>query len=239
MSVEIGGLRVGVTAIIPAAGSGARMKGASAKQFLPLQGEPVLVHTVRLFSESPLVDEVIIAANDMEETTKMVGVFPKVSRIVKGGADRQGSVWAALREIGSRPRVVCVHDAARPLLPKNVLMGVLSRSAVHQAQVVAVPVKDTVKVVGDDGYVSSTPDRSTLWNVQTPQVFWIEVLMQAFQRAILDGFVGTDCASLVERLSMPVHVHPGSPENIKLTTPEDLLLAELVLARRNKEASTV
>jgi 2-C-methyl-D-erythritol 4-phosphate cytidylyltransferase len=127
---------------------------------------------------------------------------------------------------------VCVHDAARPLLPAKVLEAVLEAAAEHPAQVVAVPVKDTVKVVAADGYVQGTPDRATLWAVQTPQVFWAEPLARAFRDALAEGFVGTDCASLLERQGVPVRVHPGSHENLKLTTPEDFLLAEAILERR-------
>lgn len=233
MSVRIGGLRVAVSVIIPAAGSGKRMGGGTAKQFLPIRGEPVLVHTVRRFSDCPLVDEIVIAAHDVETTRDLVGALPKVAHIVAGGAERQDSVWAALQMVHSRPRVVCVHDAARPLLPAEVLVAVLLAAAEHPAQVVAVPVKDTVKVVGADGYVKATPDRATLWAVQTPQVFWAEPLTRAFRSPRAEGFVGTDCASLVERQGVPVRVYPGSHENLKLTTPEDFLLAEAILDRRS------
>lgn len=232
MSIAIGGLKVAVSVIIPAAGYGKRMGGGTAKQFLPLRGEPVLVKTVRLFSESPLVDEIVIAAHDLDTTRELVGGFPKVTHIVPGGAERQDSVWAALQVIHSRPRIICVHDAARPLLTREVLEGVLKDAAEHQAQVVAVPVKDTVKVVGPNGTVTATPDRKSLWAVQTPQVFWVEPMLQAFRQAMADGFVGTDCASLVERLGVPVRVYPGNHENLKLTTPEDFLLADAILQRR-------
>ncbi len=233
MSIQIGGLRVPVSVIIPAAGSGKRMGGGTAKQFLPLRGEPVLVHTVRVFSASPLVDEIVIAAHDIDTTRDMVGQFPKVTRIVPGGAERQDSVWAGLQAVHARPRIICVHDAARPLLSADTLEGVLRAAAQHPAQVVAVPVKDTVKVVDPSGVVTATPDRSTLWAVQTPQVFWAEPMVQAFRKAQAEGFVGTDCASLVERAGTPVRIYPGSHENIKLTTPEDFALAEAILERRN------
>lgn len=229
MSVEVGGLQVPVSAIIPAAGSGRRMGGGTAKQFLPLRGEPVLVRTVRLFSDCPLVDEIVIAAADLEATRALVGHIPKVTRIVQGGPERQDSVWAALQAVHSRPRIVAVHDAARPLLPRDVLEGVLRAAADWPAQVVAVPVQDTIKQVGPDGVVVATPDRSTLWAVQTPQVFWADVLVRAFRQALAEGFRGTDDASLVERIGVPVRVYPGHPSNIKLTTPTDFRLAELLL----------
>lgn len=232
MSVQIKGLQIPVSVIIPAAGSGKRMGGGTAKQFLPLGGEPVLRRTVRLFSASPLVDEIVLAAGDVAATVEMVGDLPKVTRIVQGGAERQDSVWAALQVVHSRPRLICVHDAARPLLTPETLHGILQAAADHPAQVVAVPVKDTIKIAGPDGLVTATPDRASLWSVQTPQVFWVETLVAAFKRAQAEGFRGTDCASLVERAGVPVRIYPGEPTNLKLTTPEDLLLAEAILQGR-------
>jgi len=234
VSIQVGGLQVPVSVIIPAAGRGTRMGGETAKQFLPLCGEPVLVHTVRLFSQSPLVDEIVIAAEDLERTRELVGAMPKVSRIVPGGAERQDSVWAALQVVHSRPRILCIHDAVRPLLPVSVLEGVLEAAARYPAQVVAVPVKDTIKVAGPDGVVTATPDRSTLWAVQTPQVFWAGVLIPAYRKAMAEGYRGTDDASLVERTGQAVRIYPGSAENLKLTTPEDLAVAETILARRRQ-----
>lgn len=229
MSIGIDGVQVPVSVIIPAAGSGTRMGGGTAKQFLPLRGEPVLVRTVRLFSACPLADEIVIAAGDIPTTRQLVGHLPKVSRIVPGGPTRQDSVWAALQAVHSRPRIVAVHDAARPLLSREVLEGVLRAAALHPAQVVAVPVQDTIKQVADDGRVVATPDRGVLWAAQTPQVFWADVLVRAFRQAMADGFTGTDDASLVERIGVPVRVFPGEPGNIKLTTPADFKAAEAVL----------
>lgn len=234
MSIEIGGLKVPVSAVIPAAGSGKRVGGGTAKQFLLLRGEPVLVHTVRLFSECPLVDEIIVVTHDLETARQLIGDLPKVTRIVAGGTERQFSVQAGLQALRARPRIVCVHDAARPLLPAALLESVLRSAAEHPAQVVAVPAKDTVKIVDLEGIVVSTPPRERVWSVQTPQVFWVEALKDAFEVADASGFLGTDCSSLVERTGLPVRTHLGSYENIKLTTPEDFVLAELILNRRQQ-----
>nr|WP_245302497.1 2-C-methyl-D-erythritol 4-phosphate cytidylyltransferase [Symbiobacterium terraclitae] len=205
------------------------MGGGTAKQFLPLRGEPVLVRTVGLFSRCPLVDEIVIAAGNLETTRQLVGHLPKVARIVPGGQTRQESVWAALQAVHSRPRIVAVHDAARPLLTPEVLEGVLCAAALHPALVVAVPVQDTIKQVDDEGRVVATPDRRALWAAQTPQVFWADVLVRAFRQAMADGFSGTDDASLVERTGVPVRVFRGEPGNIKLTTPADFRAAEAAL----------
>ncbi|HYG59829.1 MAG TPA: 2-C-methyl-D-erythritol 4-phosphate cytidylyltransferase [Symbiobacteriaceae bacterium] len=234
MSIRIAGLDVPVSAIIPAAGSGKRMGGGTAKQFLPLRGELVLVRTVRLFSECDMVDEIVIVAGDVESTRELVGHFPKVTYVVQGGAERQESVWKGLQVVHSRPRIICVHDAVRPLLTRGLLEGILQGAAKSPAQVLAVPAKDTIKVVRPDGCVDHTPERSTLYAVQTPQVFWVEPMVEAFREAIADGVTGTDCASLVERMGVAVRIYPGSNENLKLTTPEDFLVAEAILQHREE-----
>lgn len=237
MTILKDGLRIPVTAIVPAAGMSKRMGGGAAKQFLPLRGEPVLRQTVQILSECKLVDEIVIAAHDLQRTAELVGGMPKVAHIVMGGKERQDSVWEGLRAVHARPRIVCVHDAARPLLTTALLEGILQAAALYPAQVVATPVKDTIKTAGPDGLVISTLNRSTLWAVQTPQVFWADVLVNAFRRAQEEGFVGTDCASLVERAGVPVRIFPGSSDNIKITTPDDLALAEAILARRMDDAN--
>lgn len=228
-------LLVGVTVIIPAAGSGSRMGAATPKQFLPLAGTPVLVRTLRLFEAEPRVDDLIIAAapDQVEATWDLVRAhgLRKVTRVVPGGQDRQSSVAAALAACTARPRFIAVHDAARPLLPPALLAGILDQAPLHPAQVMAVPVKDTIKVVRD-GQVVDTPARETLWAAQTPQVFHADLMAAAFQAAAAAGFTGTDCASLLERAGVPVTVFPGSPENLKLTTPADFAVAEAILSRR-------
>lgn len=229
-------LVVGVTAIIPAAGSGSRMGMATPKQFLPLAGVPVLVRTLRLFEHEPRVDDVIVAAapEQVEATWALVRShgLHKVTRVVAGGGDRQASVAAALAACTARPRLVVVHDAARPLLPPDLLAGILERAPACPALVMAVPVTDTIKVVRPDGRVVETLPRDNLWAAQTPQVFQAEAMAAAFRAAAAAGYTGTDCASLLERAGVPVAVFPGTPENLKLTTPEDFLAAEAILARR-------
>lgn len=234
MTVQIMGLQVGVSVIVAAAGRGTRVGGGTAKQFLPLRGVPVLRRTVQVIAECPLVDEIIIVASDIEKAKELAGDLPKVTRVVAGGAERQDSVYKGLQQVTARPRIVAVHDAARPLLPADVLDRVLRQAADHPAQVVAVPIKDTVKVVDGAGTVAATPDRQTLWAAQTPQVFWIEPMLTAFRQAAADEYQGTDCASLLERTGISVTVCPGSPENLKLTTPQDFLLAESILAQRGE-----
>lgn len=229
------GLAVGVTALIPAAGAGRRVGAPVPKQLLPLAGLPVLVHTLRIFQQEPRVDDIVIAAppDRVEEFWDLVRAhgIGKVTRIVPGGAERQDSVAAALAACTSRPRIVAVHDAARPLLRPDLLAAILDAAAAHPAVVMAVPVRDTVKAVAG-GMVRETVPRDGLWLAQTPQVFRAHVLERALRQAQQEGYRGTDCASLVERTGVPVAVFPGAADNLKLTTPEDWALAEAILAAR-------
>jgi 2-C-methyl-D-erythritol 4-phosphate cytidylyltransferase len=222
--------------LVPAGGSGSRFGAAQPKQFLPLAGQPILLHSLRLFERCALVDDVIIAApagreDDVRRLIQSAGLG-KARRVVTGGSDRQSSVWAALREVEGTHGVVGVHDAARPLLTLEHLTGMLEAAVQYPAQVMAVPVKDTIKIVGEGGIVVQTPDRATLWAAQTPQVFHLDLLRRAHLNAQATGLVGTDESQLVEALGVPVRIYPGSPENFKITTAQDLPLAELILAGR-------
>lgn len=232
--------------IVPAAGSGRRMGGETAKQFLPLAGVPVLVHTLRRLAACSRISNIVVVTNDPEQVQELSRRYGlgKVTAVVRGGRERQDSVWAGLQAVaqgalgwagGGDPEphpglIVAVHDAARPLVPLQVLEGVLAAAQEVPAQVVAVPVKDTIKITSPEGLVVETPPRARLWAAQTPQVFHFDLLWRAHRQAQADGFLGTDESSLLERLNLPVQVFPGSPENLKLTTPEDLKVAEALLA---------
>lgn len=233
-------LQVGVTAIIPAAGSGSRVGGATPKQFLPLAGVPVLVRTLTLFAAERRVDDIVVVAapDQMDATWELIRRYrvQKVTRVVPGGAERQQSVARGLAAVTSRPRIVVVHDAARPLLPPERLAALLEVAGRYPALCMAVPVADTLKRAvpvsgdGDLPAVDATVARDSLWLAQTPQVFRAEVLAQALAAAEKDGYVGTDCAAAVERVGVPVTLFPGSRFNLKLTTAEDFALAEGMLA---------
>jgi 2-C-methyl-D-erythritol 4-phosphate cytidylyltransferase len=150
---------------------------------------------------------------------------------VAGGSERQYSVWNGLKRVADAADVVLVHDAARPLVTAQTIEAVIKAAREQGAAIAAVPEKNTIKVVSDAGIVKSTPVRSTLWAVQTPQGFRKEILIEANEKAETDGFLGTDDASLVERLGRPVHVVMSDYSNIKVTTPEDLLVAEAFCVR--------
>ncbi|MDA8233922.1 MAG: 2-C-methyl-D-erythritol 4-phosphate cytidylyltransferase [Clostridia bacterium] len=210
------------------------------KQYLCLSGLPILLYTLRVFEEVAAIDEIIVVAAPGEEEFCRVNVInsyglKKVSKIIAGGLERQQSVYNGLRAVDSDTEVVLIHDGARPLVDEGIIHRVLDGARRYGAVSCGVPVKDTIKMVDGDGFVSSTPDRSLLWSIQTPQGFRLELLMEAHNQALKEGLLGTDDAMLVERMGQPVKVVLGSYDNIKVTTPEDLAAAEAIIARRRAE----
>ncbi len=229
-----------VTALVPAAGMGKRMGAGINKQYLLLAGRPILAHTLAVFELAPFVDEVyLIVPEDeipfcRENVVERYG-FAKVRRSVAGGSERQHSVLNGLRAMESpgADDVVLIHDGVRPFVTLPVLEQSVEAARLHDGALTAVPVKDTVKVVRD-GTVLETPPRESLWLAQTPQTFRYGIIREAHERAAADGWLGTDDASLVERLGMSVRIVPGDYGNFKITTPEDLVLAEAFLKNRAK-----
>ena len=232
-----------VSVILPAAGRGKRMKAGINKVFLELMGEPILCHTLRAFAALPEVQELIVVTgrDEVEPLRRLLAnrtvlgsaEDSKSIKVVEGGSERQYSVWNGLKASSAESDVVLVHDAARPLVSRATIEAVIEAARQYGAAIAAVPEKNTVKVV-EDGCVTATPDRAKLWAVQTPQGFSRSLLVAANEKAEADGFLGTDDASLVERYGAKVHVVMDSYENIKVTTPEDLVVAEALLQKRQK-----
>jgi 2-C-methyl-D-erythritol 4-phosphate cytidylyltransferase len=230
-----------VAVILPAAGLGTRMgkgaaekTGTSRKQFMLLEGSPILMHTVRKFTASPRVSEIVVAvrAEDVEWVGGMLArAFPgSPVRAVEGGNSRQQSVDNALNAIAADTDLVAVHDAVRPFIDLDTIDKVLDEAAETGAAIVGVPAVDTVKqVIRGTSHVRirSTLPREKLVMAQTPQVFRYDLLKRAFEMARVDGFTGTDESSLVERLDVEVSVVMGSDRNIKITKPGDMDLAHL------------
>ncbi|MBI5343917.1 MAG: 2-C-methyl-D-erythritol 4-phosphate cytidylyltransferase, partial [Deltaproteobacteria bacterium] len=193
--------------------------------------------TIQAFEDCPLIDSIIAVAPQGDELTVLEdivrpGGFIKILRIIAGGNVRQDSVGKALKEIEGRGfDVIIVHDGARPLVSRKAIEETLREASSSGAAVCAVPVKETIKEA-EGGFVKRTVPRATLWSVQTPQAFKAGVLIEAFKKAEEDGFIGTDESSLVERAGFKVRVVEGSYENIKITTPEDMDIAECILKRR-------
>ncbi|MGE5593569.1 MAG: 2-C-methyl-D-erythritol 4-phosphate cytidylyltransferase [Betaproteobacteria bacterium] len=223
-----------VCALIAAAGAGRRMKAGLNKVFLPLLGEPVLRHTLRAFEECRCVDDVIVivAPREVEPTRGLVGTWSEISKVrdvVAGGATRQESVFRGLAHVDAGCDIVVVHDGARPLIRPHTISRVVEAARASAAAIVAVPVRDTTKMVCGDEVVS-TLDRDSLWAAATPQAFRRDVIEDAHKTGACGGVPATDDSMLVERTGVRVKVVQGEYANIKITTPEDLVIAEALLA---------
>lgn len=211
-----------VIAIIVAAGRGKRLGSSLPKQFLKVRGRTILEMSVEAFEQNKYVDEIFVAANAdyCELTEKLCRGFSKLKKIVAGGAERQDSVRAALDCLRGENGIVLVHDAARPFVSEAVINAVIEGTADFGAAIPTVPAKDTIRQV--DGTGSRTLQRETLARVQTPQGFRISLLKHAFEKAQAEGFLGTDDASLVERMGINISMVQGENANRKITTREDL-----------------
>ena len=223
-------------AIIPSAGLGRRMAGPTRKNYIELLGRPILAHTLAAFEESEFVDAVVVVVTPGDERLCQSNIIEaygikKVLKVLSGAKDRQGSVRNGLPDAEDPPELIVVHDGARPLVTAGIIDSTIEEARSTGAAIAAVRVKDTIKEV-QDGLVASTLARDSLWAAQTPQAFRAGLLLKAFIKAEADGFTGTDESTLVERLGVRVSVVEGSYENIKITTEEDLLLAERILRNR-------
>jgi len=226
-----------LTAIVLAAGKSRRMGTEVNKILLPLNGRPVLYYSLDTFQNSTLVEDIVLVATPAErETLKArlvkAGIYSKLKAVVSGGAERSASVWQGLQGIQENCQWVAVHDGARPLFSPELLERLFAAARSFGAAVPALPLKDTVKVKGEDGLVRKTPPRDMLVAVQTPQVFRRDILLAAYRRALLDNWQITDDASAVEQAGGKVKLVEGEEENLKLTTPLDLNYAETILLKR-------
>lgn len=222
-----------VTVIFPAAGQSRRMEAGMNKVFLNLMGKPILIHTLIAFSRCDSVDDliVVVASEEVAKVRSMLRAVPglKPWQVVAGGTERQYSIANGLGALRASADVVLVHDGARPLTSNALITAVVEAAKRHGAAITAVPAKDTIKIADEDGCVIETPKRNTLWSVQTPQGFKRDILVNAYQQAAQDHFLGTDDSSLVERLGVQVKIVEGEYGNLKITTPEDMLIAEAFL----------
>ncbi|MCL5774415.1 MAG: 2-C-methyl-D-erythritol 4-phosphate cytidylyltransferase [Firmicutes bacterium] len=222
-------------AIIAAAGDGRRI-GQGNKLLLDLMGKPVLVHTLEIFQKSVPIEKVVIAApdKDIDNYWKLVADFnlSKVKEIVGGGNHRQDSIYSALNVIDSADYIV-IHDGARPLLNAEFLDKMIKSISGAESLIAAVRVKDTIKKAGKEGIVKETLNREELLAIQTPQIFPAKILKEAHKKALTEVHYATDDSALVERLGAIVKIFEGEEENIKITTPEDIVIAEEILKRRS------
>lgn len=225
-----------VTAIVPAAGRSQRMGSPTNKPFMLLQGIPIIVHTLKTLASVDEINHIIVIAREDEIPLMEIVVkrhqIGKVKRIIKGGSERQESVAIGIKEAPDSADLLLIHDGVRPLVKKDQIREAIKASYEYGAAILAVPVKDTLKWVGEDKVVHSTLPRASIWAAQTPQVFRYSLLVDAYRRASEENYTATDDAALVERMGEKVYLVGGSYENFKITTSEDLLLAEALLSKR-------
>lgn len=222
--------------IIPAAGQGKRMGAGRNKVLLELNQMPIFIQTLKVFEMDQECNGIYLAINPQDEGEMKALLhkhqLTKVMAVAPGGKERQHSIYNALKCV-KQEGIVLVHDAARPFINKKLLDPLVKAAEENGAAILAVPVKDTVKKAAGK-IVTETVERTSLWAVQTPQAFRFSILMQAYQKAEQDDYLGTDDASLVERIGQNVMIVEGSYDNIKLTTPEDLYFAEAIIRKQNE-----
>jgi 2-C-methyl-D-erythritol 4-phosphate cytidylyltransferase len=217
------------------------MGSAVQKQFLHLGEAPILVHTLRALEACPEIDAIILVVPEQEkrfcreEIVKAHGLI-KVTSVIAGGKERRDSVHAGLKAVSVPPETVVIHDGVRPFVTCRMVRETLVFARQGVGAVVGVPLHDTVKSVDGDKRVIETLRRDQLWSIQTPQAFPYSLLLEAYEEAHKNNYTATDDASLVERMGIPVHIVPGSLENIKITRPQDLLFGEAILNEREKNA---
>src|SRR5881296_2718684 len=211
------------------------------KQFLPLGGVPMLLHSLRAFDRAPSVDAVILVVPHEERRRALTDVIErygvkKVQKVIAGGETRQQSVHNGLKETDPDVEIVVVHDAVRPFVTEDLIERSIEAARKGGGAIVAVPMKDTTKQAGPDRQIQRTLDRNDLWLAQTPQAFRRALLLEAYEKAAIECLQATDDAALVERLGHKVEIVPGTWENIKITAPEDLVIAEAILDARMGKA---
>jgi len=204
------------------------------KPFLPVGGIPLLIHTLRVITQSTLISKIIIVVAPEREALcrdmlHSYATFRIPLSVVHGGAERQDSVRLGLAALDPTSEIVAIHDAARPFLDREILDRSIETAAIYGGALVAVPARDTIKRVGEDGTVVETIPRQQLWLAQTPQAFRVPLIREAHARALAEGVIVTDDAALLERFGKMVKIVPGSYQNFKITTPEDLKVAEAFL----------
>ncbi len=223
-----------ITAIVLAAGSGRRMNSPVHKQYMELAGKPLICYALEAFEKSGVTEIILVAGRGEAGYCKRQIVerygFRRVSSVVEGGAERFHSVYEGLKAAAGSDYVL-IHDGVRPFVTPELIERCISSVRQYQACVAGMPVKDTIKVVGEDGYAKTTPNRSTLWQMQTPQAFAWPLILRAYEKVLAEDTAGiTDDAMILERAEgRQVKIIEGSYQNIKITTPEDLVIAEAYL----------
>lgn len=209
------------------------------KQYIQLEAQPIVAHTIKVFEEMDCINEIIlvVGAGEVEFLKKSiieVYGFQKVSAIVEGGLERRDSVYNGLKAVSQDCSIVLIHDGARPLITKDIIEESIIVAKEYGACIAAVPVKDTIKISNDNMEVIHTPKRDNLWSVQTPQTFQYDLILEAYNHQQPKDSTATDDAMILEALGHTVKIIHGSYNNIKITTPEDLIVAEEILKTRRE-----
>lgn len=226
-----------VSAVVLAAGKGRRMGMEMNKQYLPVAGIPVLARTLAALEQNSWIDEILLVVNrdDIGYCEKELiekYQITKVTAIVAGGKERQDSCWNGIQQLSPDTEYVLMQDGARPFVTDAMITEALQALEQYDACCVAVPVKDTVKIANKEGNIQETPDRSLLYAAQTPQGFRYDIATEIYQRAIQEGYQATDDSQLAEHYGYVSHLIAGNYENIKITTKEDLYMAETIVTAR-------
>ncbi len=229
------------TAIVLSAGQGKRMDTSTQKQYLELDGKPIIYYSLKAFEDSPIIDDIVLVVGEgqkeyvCEEILNKYG-FSKVRAVVYGGKERYDSVWQGILALTAQQGYVFIHDGARPFVDEDILNRAYDTVIRHGACAAGMPSKDTIKLVDDESFTVKTPKRKYMWVVQTPQVFESSLITDAYSKLMREDSANvTDDAMVVEQMmKVPVKLFEGSYENIKITTPEDLEVASALLKRKNK-----
>jgi 2-C-methyl-D-erythritol 4-phosphate cytidylyltransferase len=222
-----------VAAIVAAAGKGERLKSKVRKPFVVLGKDPVLIWALKALESSALIDEIILVVNQADMTKARSAVtrarLKKVAKIVIGGKRRLDSVRNGLNEVSAEAEYILVHDGCRPFVDKKIISSVIEGAEIFGAAIPCIAVKPTIKEVETGNFVAATLNRQSLAEVQTPQGFKKDILVRAYEKALAEGIEATDDSALVERMGIKVKVVEGSCRNIKITTPEDLKYAKMLM----------
>jgi len=225
-----------VVALIAAAGIGKRMNTKISKPFIPIFGRPILAYTIEKFEQCTFIEKIFLIVNQEEKDLCLKEVilkynFSKVQNLIAGGETRQDSVYNGLKNLDADTDIVVIHDGARPLIEKSIIKESIEVAKEFSAAIVVIPLIDTVKRSNKDFFINETLNRQEIWRAQTPQTFKYDVILSSYHQAYKDKFYSTDDAAIVEKYGHKVKMVIGSEENIKITTPFDIIIAENFLKR--------
>ena len=225
-----------IVALIAAAGKGRRMNSRISKPFIPVSGKPILAYTIDKFEKCKSIDKIylIVSPEEKEICHKNIILkynFSKVQELVDGGDTRQDSIYNGLKALDRDTDIVVIHDGARPLVEETIIQDSIEKAQKYGAAIAAIPIKDTVKKSDNNFYISKTLNREEIWRAQTPQTFKYDIILPAYHQAYKDKYLATDDAAIVEKYGHKVKLIIGPEENIKITTPFDLIVAEVFLKK--------